>query len=65
VSSFIHNKCLCGSPLPRCKWSLVCYCMFLRNWSNNLLWNCTSCKFDWLIDQCELIVPIIVTIMYS
>jgi hypothetical protein len=26
VSSFIHNKCLCGSPLPSCKWSLECYC---------------------------------------
>jgi hypothetical protein len=24
VSSFVHNKCLCGSPLPSCKWSLEC-----------------------------------------
>jgi hypothetical protein len=29
VNSFFHNKCLCGSPLSNCKWSM--YCIISKN----------------------------------
>ncbi|KAK7344710.1 hypothetical protein VNO77_14661 [Canavalia gladiata] len=30
VSSYFHNKCLCGSPLPRCKWVMGLMAMELK-----------------------------------